>query len=99
LRKYPDFDDYNKKFFIADSEFDTFISKAEEEFEVNKEQLDPNVDFLKLMIKALLARNLYDNNAYFEVLWVDDHDINKALEVIGRDDLYSTFGQVLEQQK
>lgn len=97
LKKYPVFEAYNQGFEMSDTEFDEFMARAEEEFEVNQEELDPNVDFLKLQVKALMARNLYDNSDYFEVLWQADREINEALEVVNEDSIYETFGQVLEK--
>lgn len=97
LKKYPAFEKYNKSWEMSDDEFTEFVNRAEKEFEVDQEQLDPNVDFLKLQIKALMARNLYESDDYFEVLWPDDREINEALKVINEDSIYETFGQVLEK--
>lgn len=87
-KKYANFKDFNKYFSISQDEFDEFLSKAKEKTEVNEEQLKPNIDYLKLQIKALIARNLYDTNDYFEVIWPDDREINKALEVLNENVVY-----------
>ncbi len=91
-KKYNDFQDFNKDFRITQEEFDDFISRAKEKIEVNEEQLDPNIDYLKLQLKALIARNLYDTNNYFEVLWPADSDIKKAMETINEDLVYRSYG-------
>jgi len=97
IKQYPDFEDYNIEWFMTDKEFEKFIQRAEKEFEVDQAQLEPNIDFLKLQVKALLARNLYESHSYYEVLWIDDPEINQALEVINEESIYETFGQVLER--
>lgn len=91
-KKYADFQDFNKNFTISQQEFDEFITRAKEKTEVKEEQLKPNVDFMKLQLKALIARNLYDTNDYFEVLWPQDADIKKALETINEDLVYRSYG-------
>ena len=91
-RKYPDFKDFNNNFKVSDEEFDDFISRAKEKTEINQEQLEPNVDYLKLQLKALIARNLFNTNDYFEVLWPEDKDIKKALETINEDLVYRSYG-------
>jgi len=91
-KKYSDFKDFNKNFEVTPKEFDDFISRAKEKIKVKDEQLDPNIDYLKLQLKALIARNLYDTNDYFEVLWPQDSDIKKALETINEDLVYRSLG-------
>jgi len=96
-RDYPEFEDYDEGFSLSDKEFDEFLDAANEKLEINPAQLEPNKDFYRLLLKALIARNLYDNNAYFEVLWTSDHEINKALRVIREDLVYETFGELLNR--
>ncbi len=93
-KRYPDFDAYNQEFQISEEEFSDFLSKAGDKVDINDAQLDPNLDFYKLLLKALVARNLFDNTSYFEVLWKADREINKALRVIREDLVYETFGEV-----
>ena len=67
----------------ADKMFDEMLALAEEKkVTVNEEELNPNKEFYKLQLKALIGRNLFDQNAYFYILSPMDIEINKALEVI-----------------
>ena len=91
-KKYKDFQDFNQNFEVTQEEFDDFIARAKKQIEVNEEQLDPNIDYLKLQIKALIARNLYDTNDYFEVIWPQDDDIKKAIETFNNDKVYRSYG-------
>ena len=97
LKKYPDVPVYNKKYTISDDEFDTFIAEVEEELEYEESQLTPNLDYYRIFLKAMIARNLYETGSYLEVLWEDDRAIQKALEVVNKELAYETFGQVLEK--
>jgi len=91
-KKYKNFEQFNKSFFISQEEFDEFVTGAKDEIEVNDDDLTPNIDFIKLQIKAMIARNIYNTAAYFEVLWPEDREINKALEVMSEDMVYQHFG-------
>ncbi len=91
-KKYKNFEQFNKSFFISQEEFDEFVTGAKDEIEVNDDDLTPNIDFFKLQIKAMIARNMYNTAAYFEVLWPEDREINKALEVMSEDMVYQHFG-------
>lgn len=93
-KTYRNFKEFNSSYAITDEEFEDFISKAKEkEIEMSDDELNPNIDFLKLQLKAMIARNLYNTAAYFEVLWPEDRDIIKALEVMSEEMVYQNFGQ------
>lgn len=90
VKKYPEFKKFNKVFKLEDDDFADFLKIAEEEdIEVKSEELDPNIDFLKLQLKALIARSIFEAGTYFEVLSPMDHEINKALEVLNKDKMFS----------
>lgn len=96
-KEYSDFESFNQNFNIDEDDFKALIENAEKEIEIDESQLDANTDFYKLLLKALIARNLFDNNNYFEILWSVDKEINKALDVVNEELVYETFGQVLER--
>jgi len=88
-RKYSNFEDYNKQFIISDDEFDTFTDRAiSEEIVFTEEEMLSNSNFVKIQLKALIARNLYEVDDYFEVISPVDPEIIKALEVINDNDIY-----------
>lgn len=90
LNKYPEFKDFNEDFMLDDNDFAEFLKIAEEEeVEVKSEELDPNIDFIKLQLKALIARSIFETGTYFEVLSTMDHEIEKALEVLEKDKMFS----------
>ena len=88
-RKYSTFDEFKTSFNISDDEFSTFLLKAEDEdIDFTEEEIAPNSEFIRLQLKALIARNLYEVGDYFEVLAPLDPEVSKALEVINDGDLY-----------
>ena len=98
IKQYEAFDQYQKDFDLSKADFDEFLEKANEEIEYEEEDLAENIDFIKLQLKALIARNLYTTSAYYEVLWPEDNEIKKALEVLNEDIAYESFGGVSEKR-
>ncbi len=98
IRQYEAFDRYQKDFDLSKVDFDEFLEKANEEIEYEEEDLAKNIDFIKLQLKALIARNLYTTSTYYEVLWLEDNEIKKALEVLNEDIAYESFGEVTEKR-
>jgi len=92
LKKYSDFDKYNNLFSLSDDDFTNFLNLAKEkDIDIEDPELNPNVDFIKLQIKALMARNLYETSDYFETLFPMDKEIKTALEVINDNKRYNNL--------
>jgi carboxyl-terminal processing protease len=95
-KNYAEVEKFISDFKISDKDFEEFLKDAEKDVEIDHEKLEPNIVYVKLQIKALMARNLYDTKAYYQVLWQEDKEINRALEVLEEEMVYSTFGQLLK---
>ncbi len=82
-RKYPDFDSYNQKFELTESNVEEIVAKGEEAgIEKDEESLKFTKDNLKKEIKALIARDVYSRNDMYKVFNSNDESILKALEII-----------------
>ncbi len=89
LKKYRNFTDFNKKFQIGEKEMALFEKYAREKLDkFDPARLEPNLKFIQSQMKALLARNLYDQNAYYETVAPLDSAIQKAVEVMKSDDYF-----------
>ncbi len=87
--KYPDFSQFNDQFEVSDSMIEDFKAVAEKEkVEWNEEQYQRSGKYVKLQIKALIARNVWDMQQYYEVTLTEDPIIKKALEIILNDKVY-----------
>ncbi len=90
--KYPNLDAFINGFNISDIEFSEFLANAKDkDIETTEEEIAPNAEFIKLQLVALIARNLFEPGDYFEVIAPLDHEINKALEIINADEIYSSL--------
>jgi carboxyl-terminal processing protease len=90
--EYLTFDKYNENFEISDEEFQVLIDDAKkEEIEISDEILEPNEEFIRLQLKALIARNIYETSDYFETLFPMDVEIQKAIEVLNDKKLYKSL--------
>ncbi len=89
LTLYP-----NTKSFIAGSTDDSKLLNDFVEFAATKavprdeKGLQASGLQIKTVLKGLIARNLYNVSAYFEVISSTDDDIKKAVEVIGDDAMF-----------
>jgi len=87
--EYGDFKNFNKKF-EAGQDLVEGLKKAAEEAKVewNDEQFKHSEQFILLQMKALIARNVWETQQYYEVMSSVDPGIRKALEILGSDKEY-----------
>ena len=86
---YAEFSQYNKKFKVTDAMIEEIKKLAEnEKVTWNDEEYKRSEKYIKLQIKALIARNVWEMQQYYEVTLKEDPTLKKALEVIGNDREY-----------
>lgn len=84
LEKYSDLSSYKKDFEVDAEIYDSFGKKAVDEGVTRKPEdkyYYPD-EKIKTQIKALIARNLWDMNAYFEVINQIDDELKTAISLI-----------------
>ena len=62
------------------SKFKLFVLKKRNDFDFSMGEEEEN--YLKTYIKATIAKNIWDNNTYFQVLATEDDFIQKAKEIL-----------------
>lgn len=88
-KEYGDFENFNAKFNVTDSMIEDFKKLAEEKgVEWNEEQYQRSEYMIKLQIKALIARNEWDMEKYYQVVLKEDKVINKAIDVLNDSNEY-----------
>jgi carboxyl-terminal processing protease len=88
--KYKTFDMFNKFFTINAEMFNEMVSLGEKKgVPVDEDSIKISGDNIKQYIKALIARNLFDDSSYFKIINENDNTYLKAIEVINNWDKYS----------
>jgi carboxyl-terminal processing protease len=86
--KYKTFDAFNKSFAV-DNLFVEMVAFGEKNgVPANKEGIKISGDFIKQYMKALIARHLFDDSAYFKIFNKGDKVYEKAVEVLSNWDKY-----------
>lgn len=85
---YPDVIAYDQNFEADEtflSEFLSFCKNEKVSFDMDKDDIDKSKKTLLIQLKALIARNLYDGEAYYYIYNKElNHSFIKALEVISK---------------
>ncbi len=88
-KKYPNLKSFIGKFTITHGMWNTFLADAKKaKVKIDSAALKHKTAFIKLQMKALIARDLFNQNAYFEVMAPMDHVIRKALDVMQNDAVF-----------
>jgi carboxyl-terminal processing protease len=87
--QYGDFDNFNKDFVVGQDLVNGLKSAAQEaKVEWNDEQFAHSEKFLLLQVKALIARNVWETQQYYQVMASEDPGVKKALEILGNNKEY-----------
>ena len=87
--KYVDFEQFNKNFVVGKDLVDGLKKAATEaKVEWDDAQFAHSEKFLLLQMKALIARNVWETQQYYQVMADTDPGIQKALEVLGKEKEY-----------
>ena len=91
-KKYPNLSVFKKNFTVDSlilSELFSYAEKSKIKFKDDKEKEEFYHDNIaKKVIKALIARNLWNSTAYFKIMNSDDEVLQKAIDVLNDNKLY-----------
>jgi carboxyl-terminal processing protease len=94
---YKSFDEFKDKFAFSRDELASFIKKGEEAgVKYNEDQYRHSEEEILLILKALVAGNIWQTNEYFRIINQNDTVIEKALQVIND---VNTYNKILGFQK
>jgi carboxyl-terminal processing protease len=83
LQAYEDFDNFNKHFPITPALFEAFIDfVASNGIERDEEGIEFARNEMKTMLKAFIARNLFDNEGFYPLYLSIDNVYNKAIKLL-----------------
>ena len=81
--KYPDFESFNKTFIITDQMLKDLVAEGDKAgVEHTTEEYLAVKDHLKIHLKALIARDLWDGAEYYKIVNQKNEILDKALELL-----------------
>lgn len=83
-REYKSFDDFCQRFEIPQSVIDAILNEAEAQDikPKNDDELQQTLPSLRLQLKALVARDLWNMNEYYTIMNEDNDIVQRALELL-----------------
>jgi len=83
---YPTFADFNARYETPQSLIDTVLNEATKQDlkPANPDELNRTLPYLRLQLKALVARDLWGMSEYFQVMNETNHTVQRALQLIGK---------------
>lgn len=91
LKEYKTFEDFKAGFVVDEKMYEDFLSTAEKSKVTRSgddEYYYPDEN-IKIQIKALMARNLWDSNTYFQVINKLDDELIQAVELLEDGSMFS----------
>ena len=81
--KYKKFETFNDKFEISDEVLANMSSLADQEkIKFDEKQYQKSLPLIKTQLKALIARDLWDMNEYFQIMNTTNNSVLQALKVL-----------------
>jgi carboxyl-terminal processing protease len=88
-KKYPDFNVFKSKFEAPESLLKELRDlAAKEEIEFDEEQYAKSKSLISLQIKALIARDLFEMNEYYQIINEDNASLQEAIRIINDPEVY-----------
>ena len=83
-QRYRSFDDYVRHFEVPEAMVDSLFAEAERQKVVPQDDTERRntLPQLRLQLKALVARDIWDMNEYFRLMNESNHTVRKAVELI-----------------
>lgn len=96
-KQYTTAQKIQKEFVITENMWQQLVSMGEkEDIKANQEQLEQSKRYLSLQLKALIARDLLGNQAYFEVINEENDALKEAVQLLQNKEKYN---EVLKGKK
>jgi carboxyl-terminal processing protease len=89
--QYKSFEEFNKKFQFGPDDIKTFIAKGEAEgIKYIEDQFNISKEEILLVLKGLVATNIWQTSEYYQIINQNDEVIEKALKLISDKKSYNT---------
>ena len=83
-KQYPDFATFKQQYEVPQSVIDGILKEGEKQKIVPKDDADKAkaTENMRLILKALVARDLWDMSEYFCIIYENDEVVSKAVEML-----------------
>ena len=83
-QKFPTFEDFRRKYEVPNEVIDNILAEAKKALKdkYHKDEEQKTTELLRNMLRALAARDLWDMNEYFAIIYEDDDIVNKAIQLM-----------------
>lgn len=83
-QKFPTFEDFRRKYEVPNEVIDNILAEAKKALKDKypKDEEQKTTELLRNMLRALAARDLWDMNEYFAIIYEDDDIVNKAIQLM-----------------
>jgi carboxyl-terminal processing protease len=109
--RYKDFASFQKQFAASAQMLDDLLKLYKEEkgktenkeesaadfTEVDREQFQRSKPLIQLQVKALIARDLWNTNEYFQVINEDNESLKKAVQIIENQEEYNKLLKIAKK--
>lgn len=88
-KRYKDFDSFRRDFTIPDNVISEMLAEAEKKDSLkakDEDELQKTRQDVARILKALVARDLWDMTEYFQIIYEDDPVVQKALAVLRKEE-------------
>lgn len=86
MKTYGDYAHFNRNFELSEAMMQQLIEEGKKEgVEYDEEQYKKSEPLIKLQLKALIARDLWDMNEYYHTINVVNESVKKAVELLETD--------------
>ena len=83
MQKYKDYETFSRKFDVTEKMMKQLIEAGEKEgVAFHEEQYRKSAPVMKLQLKALIARDLWDMNEYYHTINAINESVKKAVELL-----------------
>lgn len=90
--KYKNFEDFRKNFQFSPEDIKSFIAKGEAEgIKYDEGQYNISKEEILLILKGLVATNLWQTSEYFQIINSNDKVIDNALKIISDKNSYNSI--------
>lgn len=89
MQDYPSFDLFQKSFVVTDKILHELIKYAEKEnIPEDKEAIEVSGEKIRLLIKAYIARDIWNTSEFYQIVNEEDPRYLKAIEILNNWDFY-----------